>query len=257
MSTTPADPAWAARPETRFDRPRLDEEEIERVRQERLAPQITQWDYLHLSGLRRGLGAAFRAVGPVLGPCLDLFCGTKPYLEMIRSQPVWGLDLDLHFGRADVLGSVPLPFRDSSFGVVVCSQALHLVDDPRRTVDEMHRVLRPGGAAIVTVPHLFIAEGDFERHWSPAELRGLFDGGWDVEMRGVGGPGAALAFVVGRLAMLVARRVRVSAPLFKWCMVVMNTAGEAIDLLLSPFHRRWPHGLVLVARRRPHHSASG
>jgi SAM-dependent methyltransferase len=170
---------------------------------------------------------------------------------------VWGLDLDHHFGRADVIGSVPLPFRDSSFGLVVCSQALHLVDDPRRTVDEMQRVLRPGGAAIVTVPHLFVAEGDFERHWSFADLRGLFDGGWDVEVRGVDGPGVALAFVVGRFAMLAARRWQVPTPLFRWCMVVMNSVSETFDLLLSPLHQRWPHSLVLVARRLPHQSASG
>lgn len=257
MTATPTDPAWAARPTTRFDRPRLDEGEIERIRRERLAPRNSQWDYLHLSGLRRGLGAAIRAVGPIPGPGLDLFCGTKPYLELIRSHPVWGLDLDLHFGRADVIGSMPLPFRDSSFGLVMCSQALHLVDDPQRTVDEMRRVLRPGGAAIVTVPHLFIAEGDFERHWSIAHLRGLFDGGWNVEIRGVGGPGVALAFVVGRFAMLAARRWRVPVPLFRWCMVVMNSVSETLDRLLSPLHRRWPHSLVLVARRRPHQSASG
>jgi hypothetical protein len=140
---------------------------------------------------------------------------------------------------------------------VVCSKAQHLVDDPLRTVDDLHRVLRPCGAAIVTVPHLFIAEGDFERHWSPADLRGLFDRRWDVEVRGVDGPGVALAFIVGRLAMLAARRWHVPAPIFRRCMVLMNTASEALDLLLSPLHRRWPHSLVLVARRRPHHSASG
>ena len=121
----------------------------------------------------------------------------------------------------------------------------------------MQRVLRPGGAAIVTLPHLFVAEGDFERHWSIADLRGLFDGAWDVEIRGVGGPGVALAFVVGRFAMLAARRWRVPAPLFRWCMVVMNSVSETLDRLLSPLHRRWPHSLVLVARRRPHQSASG
>ena len=258
MTMNPADRAWAARPPTHFDRPRLDEEEVERIRRERLVPLVTQWDYLHLAGLRRGLGAAIRAVGPVPGPSLDLFCGTKPYLELIPSRPTWGLDLDMHFGRADVLGSSPLPFRDASFGLVFCSQALHLLDDPRSIVEEVGRVLRPDGAVIATVPHLFIAEGDFERHWSPRDLRGLFAGWRDVEVRGIDGPGVALAFVMGRIAMLGARRWRLPEPLFRSGIVAMNATCEFLDTLLTPVHPRWPHGLVLVARRPgDHHHPSG
>ena len=112
---------------------------------------------------------------PPSGPVLDLFCGTKPYLDLIPWRPVWGLDIDRHFGRADVIGDLPLPFRDSAFGLVFCSQALHLVDDPAGTVGEMARVLTPDGRVIVTIPHLFLAEGDFERHWSRADLHALFD----------------------------------------------------------------------------------
>jgi hypothetical protein len=120
--------------------------------------RITQWDYLHLSGLRRGLVASLGLVLEEATPVLDLYCGTKPYLELIPWRPVWGADLDDHFGRADVLATVPLPFRDGTFGLVLCSQALNLVDDPVETVREIARVVRPGGYAIVTIPHLFLAE---------------------------------------------------------------------------------------------------
>ena len=184
----PSDPRFAARPPFKLHRPRLSEEEIERARRERREPRFTQWDYLHLSGLRRGLLAGFRLVPPPSGPVLDLFCGTKPYLELIPWRPVWGLDLDRHFGRADVLGAEPLPFRDGAFGVVFCSQALHLVDDPVATVQEMARTLAPGGHAIVTIPHLFLAEGDFERHWSQDDLRALFVGWGDVRVLRIDGP---------------------------------------------------------------------
>jgi SAM-dependent methyltransferase len=237
------------RPPVRMQRRRLSEAEIERIRRERREPRFTQWDFLHLSGLRRGLMASFRLVPRSEGPVLDLFCGTKPYLELIPWRPVWGIDLDDHFGRADVLGSLPLPFRDGSVVVVLCSQALHLVDDPVGTVREMARVLRPGGTAIVTIPHLFLAEGDFERHWSREDLRVLF-GEWDeVRVLGIDGPGAALAFILGRIAMLAARHWRLFEVIFTPGIVVLNAVCTALDIVSTPVHRRWPHSLVLVAGR--------
>jgi SAM-dependent methyltransferase len=256
----PSDSPFAARPPVHLDRPRLTEEEIERVRRERREPRFTQWDYLHLSGLRRGLLRSFRLISSPEGPVLDLFCGTKPYFELIPWRPVWGLDLDHHFGMADVLGGPSLPFRDGAFGVVLCSQALHLVDDPRRMAQEMARVLAPDGHAIVTIPHLFLAEGDLERHWSPKDMRTLFAGWRDVRIMRIDGPGAALAFVLGRVAMLAANRWRLPRPIFTSAVVLLNASSLVLEVLSVPLHHRWPHTLVLIARRpsnQPHERPRG
>jgi SAM-dependent methyltransferase len=231
---------------------RLSEEEIELARRERLTPRITQWDYLHLSGLRRGLLASLGRLHDDATPVLDLYCGTKPYLELIPWRPVWGADIDDHFGRADVLATVPLPFREGAFGLVLCSQALHLVDDPVVTVREIARVVRPGGHAIVTIPHLFLAEGAFERRWRPDDLRALFAGWDDVRIAGIDGAGAALAFVLGRVGMLVGRRWTVLEPLLPPMFALMNVACAGLDALLTSVHRRWPHSLVLMVTRPVH-----
>jgi SAM-dependent methyltransferase len=240
----------AARPRVRVTRPGLSEAEIERIRRERRNPRPWQWDYLHLEGLRRALKGAFQGLPAARGPALDLFCGTKPYLELLPWRPAWGLDIDRHFGRADVVGDLPLPFRDQSIGVALLTQALHMVDDPVGTVDELARVLAPGGYVVVTVPHLFLAEGDFERRWSAADLRRLFTGWSDVRIEGIDGPGAALAFVLGRIAMLGVGRWPLLRPLFGPAVLVLNSAGAVLDRLAVPLARRWPHSLLLVARRR-------
>jgi hypothetical protein len=239
---------FVPRPPAKLDRPPLPPEEIARIRRERIEPRPTQWDYLHLEGLRRGLTDAFNAIGPSDRPWLDLFCGTKPYQPLIPANLVWGVDLDRHFGGADVLSTVPLPFRDGAFAVVLCSQALHLVDDPVSTVAEMARVLAPDGRAVVTIPHLFIGEGDLERHWSQTDVRTLFVRWQDVSVRPVDGPGAALAFTVGRLAMLAARRWRAVRMLYSPTVVLMNKLCSVIDRVLVPFAQRWPHSLIVVAR---------
>jgi SAM-dependent methyltransferase len=46
-----------------------------------------------------------------------------------------------------------LPFKSGTFGAVVCSEVLEHLDDDRRALGEMSRVLQPGGTAIITFPH--------------------------------------------------------------------------------------------------------
>ena len=45
-----------------------------------------------------------------------------------------------------------LPYADGSFGALICSHVLEHVDDDRGAMRELHRVLRPGGWAIVMAP---------------------------------------------------------------------------------------------------------
>ena len=45
-----------------------------------------------------------------------------------------------------------LPIPDSSFDAILCTQTLEHVELPRESVQELHRVLKPGGTLFVTVP---------------------------------------------------------------------------------------------------------
>lgn len=46
-----------------------------------------------------------------------------------------------------------LPFKDGAFDVVVCSETLEHVPDPKLLIEEMHRVLKPGGRFVASVPY--------------------------------------------------------------------------------------------------------
>lgn len=46
-----------------------------------------------------------------------------------------------------------LPIRAGAFDAVLCSEVLEHLDDDGRALDELQRVLRPGGRLVVTVPH--------------------------------------------------------------------------------------------------------
>jgi SAM-dependent methyltransferase len=67
----------------------------------------------------------------------------------------------------------PLPFADDSFDVAWCSEVLEHLFSPLSTLTEVHRVLKPGGRLLATVPYhgflknLGIALFAFDRHYDP------------------------------------------------------------------------------------------
>ncbi len=64
-----------------------------------------------------------------------------------------GLDLEPRGPHVTDIGDVvDMPFDASSYDTVICVHVLEHVDDDRAAISEIHRVLRPGGWALVTVP---------------------------------------------------------------------------------------------------------
>lgn len=115
------------------------------------------------------LEEALATVGPI-GRMLDAGAGGGHYAVQCylpRCRELVGLDFDDHnfslleralrplTPRAQaVRGSVlDLPFPDEDFDFVASTQVLEHLEADGRAVDEFARVLRPGGYALITVPH--------------------------------------------------------------------------------------------------------
>ena len=64
--------------------------------------------------------------------------------EATRRFALYGLRADLRVGDAE-----SLPFADGAFDLVYSFGVLHHTPDTQRAIDEIHRVLRPGGRAFV------------------------------------------------------------------------------------------------------------
>jgi SAM-dependent methyltransferase len=98
---------------------------------------------------------------------LEIGCG--PGLDLVRfgrgGARVTGVDIapaaiELAQGALRAAGltatlveadGARLPFPDASFDLVYCHGVLSFVRDPRKVVEEAHRVLRPGGEAVLMV----------------------------------------------------------------------------------------------------------
>ncbi len=68
----------------------------------------------------------------------------------------------------DLMPDGRLPYPDASVDAVVLPQVLEHMPDPERVLDEVRRVLRPGGHAVVSARNLDSAYG---RHWQAEESR--------------------------------------------------------------------------------------
>ena len=93
--------------------------------------------------------AAVPAGGSVLHVAPERALGQ--WLAALESVEYVSVDLEspLALVHADL---TELPFEDDSFDLIVCAHVLEHVQDDRRAIGELFRVLRPGGFAIVQVP---------------------------------------------------------------------------------------------------------
>jgi SAM-dependent methyltransferase len=89
-------------------------------------------------------------------------------------------------GAAQQGSILDAPFADASFDAVVTIGCLHHTGDLQRAIDEVHRVLRPGGTAMVMIYNAF----SYRRWWTqPASTART----WWTDYLGVGSAARASA----------------------------------------------------------------
>ncbi|MBV8457235.1 MAG: class I SAM-dependent methyltransferase [Acetobacteraceae bacterium] len=80
------------------------------------------------------------------------FAPEKAVVRQMRSNPLYET-ADLHQpGVTHSIDITRIPFPDATYDVVIAHHVLEHIDDDRAAVREIHRILRPGGFAILTTP---------------------------------------------------------------------------------------------------------
>lgn len=112
------------------------------------------------------LGELLQAHIPECAKSLDVGCGSgrKVGLWMkSRNRDYVGVDVSanaveearsLGLQASEIDDATSLPFPDASFDVITCIEVLEHLFNPNDAIDEMSRVLKPGGILIVTVPNV-------------------------------------------------------------------------------------------------------
>lgn len=96
------------------------------------------------------------------GKLLDLGCGKAPlygtyapYVDDViladwEQSPYTNVRVDV---RCDI--AKRLPFQGNSFDTVILSDVLEHISDPRNSMHEVARVLKPGGSVLINVPFVY------------------------------------------------------------------------------------------------------
>lgn len=117
------------------------------------------------------------------GSLIDIGCGTKPFKDMLSPYVTKHIGVD-HEGtfhdksNIDLFGTAyEIPSDDETFDSAICTAVLEHLEEPEQAIRECHRVLKPGGTAIYSVPfiwHLHEEPRDFYRY-SKYGLKYLFE----------------------------------------------------------------------------------
>jgi len=107
------------------------------------------------------------------GKVLDVGCGGKPYQAFFKCESYIGIDLETgdlernEYNAADFYyDGLTIPFGNDSFDQVVSTEVIEHVADPILFMQEINRVLKPGGIVMLTTPFVWHEHGvpfDYQR----------------------------------------------------------------------------------------------
>jgi ubiquinone/menaquinone biosynthesis C-methylase UbiE len=84
---------------------------------------------------------------------------SKTFVEIAQTNARQaGVEIDFRLGSA-----LHMPFDDNTFDFIVCRAAFKNFSDPVLALDEMHRVLKPGGRAVIIDLRADASEGDINQ----------------------------------------------------------------------------------------------
>ena len=174
-------------------------------------------DYFELAttnlSLYRALRVAARA--HVHGRLLDAGAGRMAYRRMLEefSDAYESLDATDPFGSIDHVADLQATgLPDAQYDSIFCTQVLQHLPEPARAVGEIARLLKPGGTAIVSVPHLVWLHNEPHDYWrfTAHGMRHLLEnaGLTSLSVEPVGGLICFLAYAPSTALLALFRRPR-------------------------------------------------
>jgi ubiquinone/menaquinone biosynthesis C-methylase UbiE len=148
------------------------------------------------------------------GKVLDIGCGNSPFKFLLDKSKAGytGIDIenatkfDYYNPNKVIFDGENIPFADESFDNIISTEVLEHIENPEKIISEMHRVLKQGGEAIITIP--WSARVHFEPYdycrYTPFKLEKLFSNFQSVK---IFSRGTDINSVVSKMIVVFMRNV--------------------------------------------------
>jgi SAM-dependent methyltransferase len=229
----------------------------------RLYPSIFASNHLVLSNRRAHMQEFFSRRERV-GKVLDVGSQYCPYYPLFERKCEAYTSMDLvDTPIVDIVcNAEDMPVEDCSYDLVLCTQVLEHCQNFQGIVDECHRVLKPGGTLILTVPSVYPVHGYPADNWRfmPDGLRHLLRAFAKVEVLGELDFAESLASVNCHYGHVITGRMGwlglAINPLWN---LATNVFGRVLSALLGPctYNNFTSFSMSLWAEARKEDSPSG
>jgi len=219
----------------------------------RLYPALTDPSWLVLRRRRKIFKAWFSRLDGRELDVLDVGGRLQPYRALLegRLRRYVAVDL-LSTPLVNIVGrGEQIPLASERFDLVICTQVLEYVPEPAMAIAEMHRVLKPGGCMVLSVPSMAMRDAD-EEYWRflPHALRLLV--GPFAESEVVPEGGSIIGFfrtVNGCLNAFC--RYPILRTIFHWTLCpVLNLSGECLERMAGSDNDQFAANYSVWARKR-------
>jgi len=94
------------------------------------------------------------------GDVVDVGCGNGKYRDLVKNLPGVTSYTGIDFYKTKVANIVadlnkPLSVSSNSFNVAICLSVIEHLQEPQLALDEMYRILRPGGYLLLSTPWVY------------------------------------------------------------------------------------------------------
>jgi SAM-dependent methyltransferase len=227
-------------------------EQVERAGRERLYPSITNPNWLVLRKRRQLFIGWLKNTPAGKLSVLDVGGRIQPYRILLGERCVRYVAMDLRLTPlVDVVGhGERLPFRSQQFDIVVCTQVLEYVPEPKVVIAEIHRALKAGGILLLSVPSVFPRDSESE-YWRflPCALKHLLSDFSSIDVAPEGN--SLTGFIRTTNVCLVSFiKPRFFGTLLRFSMVpVLNMLGALLQFLIPSSDDRFTANFSVLARK--------
>lgn len=143
---------------------------------------LKKYGYSYRNPLFVGKALLYKKLEKVLpelhGFVLDCGAGTQPYKSLLPKEKTkyFNFDYNASLKPAVIADSRYIPFKDGLFDAIIITEVLEHVFETRMVLNELFRLLKPGGIVVCSTPFtwgLHYDPYDFYR-FTPYALRRLF-----------------------------------------------------------------------------------